>query len=561
MGKKILIIGGVAAGPKTAARCRRLDEDADITIIERGDLLSYAGCGMPFYIEDVIKEYDVLLSTALGVRRDVIYFENTKRVRALDRTEAIRINRQTKTVTVKDLRTGETRDLPYDKLVLATGASPLVPRMEGIDLEGVHRLYNPHHAKAIKEALDAGAKKIAIVGGGLIGMEVCGAFVERDCEVTVFEMMPHLVPALLDEEMALLLQRYMEDQGVEIVTGSPVSGIIDDGTGRVAGVETSDGRKVEAELVIVAIGVRPNTQLAAEAGLEIGSTRAIVVNEYLQTSDPDIYAGGDCVENTHLVTGEKVYVPMGSTANKHGRTIADNINGMETEFRGVTATAVFKFIDYNCGSTGVTERKARELGYDVVTSLCPRRDYSHYIPGARFFFVKLVAERSTGKVLGCQVLGEGDGVKRIDIVASVLRYGGDVKALADMDLAYAPPYSEAMDAIVHAANVIRNKIEGLAHGVSPVEMREKMESDEEFLFVDCRSNDAFTAQTIRDRRTVNVPLDDMRSKLDQLPRDREIILFCNTSITAYVAERMLRNLGYEDVKFLDGSIRAWPYDL
>lgn len=561
MGKKILIIGGVAAGPKTAVRCRRLDEDADITIVERGDLLSYAGCGMPFYIEDVVKEYDVLLSTSLGVRRDVTYFENTKRVRALDRTEAIGINRQTKTVTVKDLRTGETRDLPYDKLVLATGASPLVPRMEGIDLEGVHRLYNPHHAKAIREALDAGAKKVAIVGGGLIGMEVCGAFVERNCEVTVFEMMPHLVPALLDEEMALLLQRYMEDQGVEIVTGSPVSRIIDDGTGRVAGVETSDGRKVEAELVIVAIGVRPNTQLATEAGLEIGPTRAIAVNEYLQTSDPDIYAGGDCVENTHLVTGEKVYVPMGSTANKHGRTIADNINGMETEFRGVTATAVFKFIGYNCGSTGITERKARELGYDVVTCLCPRRDFSHYIPGARFFFVKLVAERGTGKVLGCQVLGEGDGVKRIDVVASVLRYGGDVNALADMDLAYAPPYSEVMDAIVHAANVIRNKIDGLAHGVSPVEMREKLESDEEFLFVDCRPNDAFTAQTIRDRRTVNVPLDNMRSMLDQLPRDREIILFCNTSITAYVAERMLRNLGYEDVKFLDGSIRAWPYAL
>jgi NADPH-dependent 2,4-dienoyl-CoA reductase/sulfur reductase-like enzyme/rhodanese-related sulfurtransferase len=559
--RKIVIIGGVATGPKAAARCRRLDQEAEITLVERGDLLSYAGCGMPFYIEDVVEEFDTLLTTATGVRRDADYFRDSKGIRVLDSTEAFKINRESKTVTLKDLRTGETEDLPYHKLVLATGASPIVPRMEGIELEGVHRLYNPHHAKAIKEALDRGARRVVIVGGGLIGMETCGAFVKRGCKVTVVEMMPHLVPALMDEEMALLLEKHLKEEGVGIMTGSPVSKILDDGSGRVAGVETANGRKVDAELVIVAIGVRPNTELAVDAGLEVGPTRAIAVNECLQTSDPNIYAGGDCVESTHLVTGEKVFTPMGSTANKHGRIIADNINGMRTTFPGVTATAVFKILDFNCGSTGITEKKARELGYDVVTSLCPRRDYSYYIPGASFFVTKLVADRKTGKVLGCQVVGEGDGVKRIDVVATVLRFGGDVKSLADLDLAYAPVYSEAMDAIAHAANVIRNKVDGLAHGVPPVEMKRKLESDEDFAFVDCRGQPAFEEQTIGNERTKNIPLVEMKSRLSELPRDEEIIFFCNTSVNAYIAERVLRSLGYEDVKFVDGSLEAWPFPL
>jgi len=561
MPRKIVIIGGVATGPKTAARCRRLDQEAEITIVERGDLLSYAACGMPFYIEGVIEEYDALFKTTHGVCRDAEYFWSSMGVRVLENTEAVKIDRGAKTVTVRNLKTGETEDLLYDKLVLATGASPFVPKMDGVELEGVHRLYNPHHARVIKEALDRGARKVAIVGGGLIGMETCGAFVERGCEVTVFEMMPHLVPTLLDEEMALLLEKYLVEKGVKVVKGSPVSRIIDDGAGRVGGVETADGRRFEADLVIVAIGVRPNTGLAADAGLDIGPTRAIAVNEHLQTNDPDIYAGGDCVENANLVTGEKVYAPMGSTANKHGRIIADNINGMKTAFPGVTSTAVFRIIDYNCGATGITERRARELGYDVVTSLCPRRDYSHYIPGAKFFVVKLIAERKDGRVLGCQVVGEGDGVKRIDVVATVLKFGGDVKALADLDLGYAPPYSEAMDAIAHAANVIRNKIDGLAHGVSLVEMKRKLESDEDFVFIDCRENTAYEEQTIKNERTRNIPLTDLKDRSDEVPKYKEIIFFCNTSVRAYKAERIMRSLGYGDVKFLEGSLNAWPYSL
>ncbi len=556
-----MIVGGVAAGPKTAARLRRIDPNADITIIERGDLLSYSGCGMPFYIEDVVEEYECLLKTATGAVRDAEYFEKMKGVKVINKTEAVRINRDRKTVTVRDVRGGDSRELPYDKLVLATGASPFVPRMEGVELQGVHRLYNPHDAKAIKEAVDAGAEKVAVVGGGLIGLETCGAFVERGCEVTVLEMMPNLVPALLDIEMALYLEKYLKEKGVKLVTGSPVSRILDDRSGRVAGVETANGRRVDADMVIVAIGVRPNTELAAEAGLEIGPTRAIAVNERMQTSDPDIYAGGDCVECSHLVGGGKVYAPMGSTANKHGRIIANNIAGMDDAFPGVTATAVFKILDYNCGCTGLTENKARELGYDVVTSLCPKLDVCHYIPEARFFLIKLVAEQRTGRLLGCQVVGEGDGVKRIDVAATVLKYGGTVKDLADLDLAYAPPYSTAIDGIADAANVVRNKMDDLAHGVNPLELKRMLDEGVDFVFVDCRGRPSYEAETIETCCTTNIPLAELKTRYGELPRDKEIVFFCNTSITAYNAERVMRGMGFTKVKFVEGSIKGWPYPL
>ncbi len=554
---KVLIIGGVAAGPKTAARLRRLSPDAEITVIERQDVLSYAGCGMPYYIEDIIKEYDELLGGA--IIRDAEYFKLNKGFTVLDRTEAKKINRAEKTVTVKDLRTGETRDLPYDKLVLATGASPFVPRMEGTELKGVHRLYNPHHAEAIKTAVNLGCRKVAVVGGGLIGMETCGAFVARGCSTAVVEMMPTLVPNLLDEEMAQLLENYLVSKGVSIVKGSPVAKIIDDGHGNAAGVQTADGYIVEADMVILAIGVRPNTELALDAGLTVGPTRAIAVNEYLQTSDPDIYAGGDCVECTQIQTCEKVFAPLGSTANKHGRVIADNIMGRETKFPGVGGTAVFKILDWNCGTTGLTERKARSLGYDVVSTITPRHDYSDYIPGAKYTTIKLIADRKSCKVLGCQVVGDGDGVKRIDVVATAIKFGSNVKGIADLDLGYAPAYSTAIDAVAHAANVLRNKIQGLAHGVTPVELRVMLDSDADFVLLDVRDRDEHRVQSFRDKRVLNIPVAELKSRYSELPMDKEIVTYCATSVRAYNAERELRGYGYERVKYLDGSIKAWPY--
>jgi len=553
---KVVIIGGVATGPKTAARLMRLMPDAKVTVVERQDILSYAGCGIPFYIEDVIKDWNQLLGGKSI--RDAAYFKKRKGFTVLTKTEATGINRAEKTVTVRSLETGETSTLPYDKLVLATGASPIVPRIEGVELKGIHRIYNPYNGRAIKNQLKE-KPKVVIVGGGLIGIETCGAFIAQSCSTTIVEMKPTLVPNILDEEMALLLENHVKSKGGRVIKGSPVAEIIGDGEGNVKGVMTRDGEKIDADMVILAIGVKPNTELAAAAGLEIGPTGAISVNKYLQTSDPDIYAGGDCVECVHGLTGEKVYAPLGSTANKHGRVIADNIAGLETSFPGIYGTTVFKVLDWNCGATGLTEKKAKALGYDVVTALTPCHDYAGYILGSKRVIIKLVADRKTSKIIGCQVVGEGEGVKRIDVVATALKYGATTKDIADIDLGYAPPYSTAIDAIAHAANVIRNKIQGIAHGVTPLELKDMLDGRSEFTLLDVRSRKEHEEISFKDPRTINIPLDELRERYLELDRDREIIIFCAVGVRAYIAERVLRGLGYGKTRFLEGSITAWPF--
>jgi rhodanese-related sulfurtransferase len=373
------------------------------------------------------------------------------------------------------------------------------------------------------------------------------------------EMMPNLAPNLLDEEIALLLEDHLKTRGVQIVKGSPVSEILDDGLGSVKGVSTLSGVKVDADLVILAIGVRPNTELAVEAGLKIGVTRAIAVNEYLQTSDPYIYAGGDCVENINIVSGMKVYAPLGSTANKHGRVIADNINGFKTTFPGVEGTTVFKVLDYNCGVTGLTENKSIELGYDVETCLTPRNDYSSYIPDAKYTIIKLVADKKSCRVLGCQVVGEGDGVKRIDVIATAMKFGSNLKGIADIDLGYAPVYSTAIDAVAHSANVLRNKVKGLAHGVGPLELKRKLDNDDDFVLLDVRSKNEYSNVTFKDERTLNIPYDELTERKNELPKNKAIITFCAIGVRAYIAERTLRSLGFNDVGFLDGSLKSWPF--
>jgi NADPH-dependent 2,4-dienoyl-CoA reductase/sulfur reductase-like enzyme/rhodanese-related sulfurtransferase len=432
--------------------------------------------------------------------------------------------------------------------------------MEGSELEGVHRLFTPLDADAIRKELEAGRTRVAIIGGGLIGMEVCGAFVSRGCQVSVLEMMDRLVPALMDEDISLLLERYLIDNGVDVRKGSRVVRLLDDGSGRVTGVETADGQRIDADLVVMAIGVRPNVELAKAAGLEIGETGAIAVNEFLQTSDPDIYAGGDCVENTCMITGRKVYAPLGSTANKHGRVIGDNVTGGSTEFPGVTSTSVFKVLDYNIGTTGLNSREAEKLGYDVVASVAPRGEYAHYYPDSKSIIIKMIADRETSKLLGAQVIGPGEGVKRIDVAASVLRFGGGVKDVADLDLGYAPPFSTAIDPVAHAANIIRNKIEGLAHGISSMDLKTRLEGKGDFILLDVRTRGEVETEPFNDSRVVHIPVQDLRRRYEELPKDREIITFCRTSVRAYGAERILSGRGFKDVKFLDGSLKAWPFD-
>ena len=558
MQNKILIIGGVALGPKAAARARRRDPDAEITVLDKGDVFSYSGCGMPYYIEGQLTSIDELLCTYQGVRRNETYFNKVKGITLLAHTEAIKINRSAKTVTAKNLKHGRVQDIPYDKLILGVGASPAMPPIEGIGLEGVYRLYNPEDASAIKIKIDEGAKRVVIVGGGLIGIEVCGAFVSRGCYVTMLEMMDRLVPALLDSNMSFLLEDYLRERGVTLRLGCRVSQIISENPDKTMVVQTEHGDRFDADIVVVAVGVRPNIKLAEEAGLKIGNTGAIAVNEHLQTSDPDIYAGGDCVENTDLVTRRKIYFPLGSTANKHGRIIGDNVTGGHTRFPGVNSTVVFKVLEFNVGKTGLTEREARDLGFDIVTAITPRTDCIDYYPKNQPFVIKLIADRINHKILGCQAMGLGEVVKRIDVVSTCLKFGALVSDLADLDLGYAPPYSTAIDAVAHAANVLRNKIEGLAHDISTTELKAKMSGCDDFVLLDVRSKQEVKTRPFNDWRVINIPIDELRFKFNELPR-KEVVIFCQTGVLAYDAERMLRGFGFIDVKFLEGGLSVWPF--
>ncbi|MDQ1326987.1 MAG: hypothetical protein QG641_267, partial [Candidatus Poribacteria bacterium] len=465
---RIVVIGGVATGPKAASRARRRDPNAEIIMIEKGNLLSYAGCGMPYFIAGDITDSNELMNTTAGVLRNSTFFQNVKDIKTFTHTLVESIDREKKEIKVIDLQSNESRLIPYDKLVIATGATHFRPPIEGSELNRIYALGHPDDAIAIQNcATSEDVKSVAVFGGGLIGMEVTEAFIRLGLKVTVVEMIDRLLPKLLDVEISAFLAKYLISQGVNLRLSEKAIKLEGDENNNVRKVITDKG-EVDADMIITAIGVRPNVELARKADLKIGETGAIWVDEYMRTSDPDIYAGGDCVENTHLITGKKVYIPLGSTANKHGRIIGDNVTDGSEKFKGVLGTTVFKILDYTLGCTGLTEKYARELGYNVITCIAPGPDVAHYYPNHATIVTKLVVNKDNGKILGAQIIGPGEVDKRLDVIATAITYGGTVKDVADLDLGYAPPYSNAIDNIAHAANIIRNKMDGLAKSITPM---------------------------------------------------------------------------------------------
>jgi NADPH-dependent 2,4-dienoyl-CoA reductase/sulfur reductase-like enzyme/rhodanese-related sulfurtransferase len=551
----ILIIGGTACGPKTAARARRCDPSAKITVIEPKDNLSTATCGLPYYISGVIGKESAL------VARQVDYFRDVMDMTVLTGTRAMSINPKAHSVEIADLKTERRSTLEYDKLVLATGALPAVPNWEGRDLKGIFTLSNIPDANAIRGYLAGLDKKeVVIVGAGLIGLEMAEAFVVSGCKVTVIEALGWPMPTLLDADIAAHVEKHLKSKGVRLFFEQRVSGFQGDSAGHVRKVLAGD-TAYEVGLVLLSLGVKPNIGLAKEAGLTIGTTGGLAVNQYLQTSDPDIYAGGDCVENVNLITGKKMLVPLGSTANKHGRVIGTNVTGGRETFPGITGTAIAKIFDYNVGRTGLNESQAREAGYEVTTALVPTFDHATYYPGSKEILIKLVAEKSTGRLLGGQAVGMGDTAKRIDVLAAALSFGAKAADLAHLDLGYAPPYNSAMDPLHHAANVIRNKQSGYARALTPLEVRKKLENGEDFILLDVRSPAEWQAQRIEAKQVRLIPLPELRRRIGELPRDKEIVTVCRTSVRAYQAQRILDGVGFKNVKLMDGSLAAWPYEL
>jgi NADPH-dependent 2,4-dienoyl-CoA reductase/sulfur reductase-like enzyme/rhodanese-related sulfurtransferase len=551
---KVLIVGGVAAGPKVAAKVIRLKPETEVTILERGDFLSYAGCGLPYYISGVVREQKQLLSTPLGAVRDPVFFLNVKNVAVHNRTEALEIDRAGRRVRARFPDGGE-RWLPYDKLVLTTGARPVIPTIPGREKANIFTLHGVRDAEGIRAHLAEGrARDVVLVGGGLIGVEMTKALVSRGCRVTIVERLPQIL-RMIDWEMARLLEQHMERRGVRIWTDCRVLEFR--GGDAVGGVVTDRG-EIPADFVVLGTGVEPEVTLARAAGIEIGPTGALRVDDRMRTSDPDIYAAGDCVECPNLLTGRPVYVPLGSTANKQGRVAAVNICGGEDRFPGILGTVVCDVFDYGVGRTGLIEREAREAGREVVTVLAASPDREHFLPEARRLMLKLVVDARTRRLLGVQTLGPGAGDKRIDVAATAITAGMTVDQVAALDLGYAPPFAPAMDNLITAANIAKNKLSGAMDGVTPMEVREKLRRKDDFVLLDVSTPGEHEAERLPGSRLI--PLGALRGRLGELPRDAEIVAFCQLSIRGYEAALILKAAGFRRVRVLDGGVAMWPYE-
>ncbi len=545
----VVVIGGGACGLKAACRAKRRNEDLNVTVVDSSPYPSLGRCGLPYYVGGIVHSVEDLRKTLAGVVRDEEYFKTVKGIDVLSNTKATEIDRKRRTVRI--VRDGSEDELNYDYLVIATGSRPVNLNVPNSDAEGVLTLHNPEDAEKILEMWDEGVlEKAVIVGGGLIGMEMVEALSNLDVKVTVVEIMDHILPMLLDREMSMLVESYLREKGVEIMTNSTVSEIVTK-NGRVCGVKVN-GKEVECDLVLVAIGVKPNVDLALECGLEVGKF-GIKVDERLKTSDERIFAGGDCVENVCLITGKPIYTPMGSVANRHGRVIGDNLTGGDSIFPGVLGTTIFKIFDLNVSRTGLTEKRARELGYDVVTCLVSGPDRAHYYPHQKPIRIKLIADKS-GRILGAQIVGFGVVDKRIDVIASAIQMKANVKDLANFDLAYAPPYSSAMDTLTHSANTIRNKIEGLLETVSCFDLKEKIERGE-VVVLDVRSEEE-VKKFKRIENSIHIPQNELRERYDEIPKDKEIVIVCQIGARSYEAYRFLKSKGF-NCKILEGGMAFW----
>ncbi len=559
MGQKIVVIGGVACGPKAAARLKRLDPSAEVIILDQGPFVSYGACGLPFFLGGVVKELQELINTPAGVPRDPHFFKAVKDIEVLTRTKAEAIDRDKKIVVARQLETGEILKLPYDSLVLATGSSPIRPPLEGIDLAGIYTLKTLEDGRALKEALaNPDIRDVVVVGLGLIALECIEALFKAHKRITVVEKLHWPLPTILDEDVAFPLKEALEDRGIEIILGEGVKAF--EGRDRVEKVITEGGREIPCQMVLLSIGVRPNVDLAREAGLEVGPL-GIKVDRHLRTSDPHIYAGGDCVESRCLISGKPVYLPMGSVANKHGRVIGDNLAGMESVFEGVVATAVCRLFDLNIARTGLTEKRAREMGYDVVSTIVAGSDRAHYIPGQNPLLIKLIADAASGRVLGAQMIGPGDVLPRVNTVAAVLRSYGTIEDLAAVEMAYAPPFAPAIDLLTTAAWATQNKIYRLVKSYKPYEVKAKIDRGEEVILLDVRTPKEVEAVKIPYPNVVYIPLGKLRAlALEKLPRQKEIISFCKISLRGFEAARILASLGFPKVAYMEGGLAAWPFE-
>lgn len=539
---RILVIGAVAAGTSAAAKARRNTEDAEIVIYEKDRFISYSGCGMPYFLGGEVIDGKELTP------RDPLFFKTKYNVDILIGHEVLRIDKEKKTLEVKNLETDQVFTDTYDKLIIATGASSVIPPIKGRDKEHVFSLRNIGDMYKIKKFIDdKNPKKAVIVGTGFIGLELAENFKHLGIEVTLVEMLPQVTPGL-DSDMAIYVEKALEKYGVLVITGNSANEIED---GKVI---LADKRELEADMVIIATGVKPNVSLAVTAGIKLGSLGAIAVNKKMETSEKDIYAAGDCIEQFHLVTGKPVYRPLGSTANKTGRIAGNNAAGGELEFRGILGTGIFRVFNLTVAQTGLTEKEALNEGYDISVSHNIKPNKPEYL-GGKEMVIKSIADKKDGRLLGVQIVGEEGVDKRIDVFATLITFGAKVSDLVHLDLAYAPPFSTTKDPVMYTGMIQDNAVNGGRPLITPDKLDELMSSGEKYNLLDTRIKKQYDEKHIE--TAVNEPHEVVRNEIDDLDKDAVTITYCNKGTTGNAVQNILINKGFKKVYNISGGHKTF----
>lgn len=533
---KVLIVGGVAAGTKVAAKLKREDRSCEVTILTNSEEISYAGCGLPYYVGGVIQEKSALIVNTPES------FSRLTGAEVLTGMEVFWVDRENKKVKARSVKDGQEKEFSYDRLVIATGASPIRPKLPGTDLKNIFYMRTPQDAFALRDAVkEIPAKRAVVVGGGFIGLEVAENLSALGVRVSVIDMAEHTLPGF-DPEIAEYVENRLADHGIMVFPGTKLEGI--EGDGKVEKVLTSR-RAMKADLVVMSVGIRPNTAFLAESGIERNPNGTIAVNEMMQTNDPSVYAVGDCAGVTNRITGKTVWSPMGSSANIEGRRTAKNMAGESRPYAGVLGTGVCRLPGMNVGRTGLSETQASEAGYDPVSAVCVVDDKAHYYPGAGSFVIKMTADKKTGKFLGVQAVGPGAVDKIVDIAVTALTLKADLSQLEDMDLAYAPPFSTAIHPFSQALNILENKMAGELDSIGPKEYLDG--AAEGYRIVDCGM-----APSIEGAPYLDVA--EIQGEVPGFGKDEKLLLVCAKGKRAYLTQNRLKFYGYTNTKVLEGGL-------
>lgn len=569
MAKNVVVIGALALGPKAACRLKRLEPEANVTMIDQSDRISFGGCGIPYYVSGEVSNVDELRATPYHMIRDDKFFAQVKGVNTLVESRVVKIDREGKTVEVENVRTGEHSTLPYDKLVIGTGKSPRRLPIEGSNLGGVHTVTDLDEAEAIRNAVSTGkVNKAVVIGAGFIGLEMAVAFADMwGIDTEVVEFMDTILPGFVSRDMARMGQNHMEENGVSFRLGEKVERL-EGKDGRVSKIITDKG-EIEADLVIMSVGVSPNDQLARDCGLDCHERGGIIVDEYMRTSDPDIYAGGDCAIIRHQVTGQPFFLPMGSMANRQGRVIGSNLAGGSDTFDGAVGTFCVKLFDFAIAGAGLSIGAAQRAGLDAVNVHVEQMDRAHFYPEKSVMGLELVVEKETGRVLGIQGIGTmGDAVVgRINAVAALLPHKPHVSDISNLEVAYSPPFASAMDIVNALGNVAENVLAGRNRTLD-IDGFDALWRDREngkCVFLDTRAErDAEPFLEKHPGHWVNIPQDEIRARCEEIPSGKPLVLVCNTGLRSYEAQLVLDELGITDTHSVAGgmaAIKKWGSDV